>query len=410
MTPSTQDQRADGRRESRGLAGGACLSQLRVQLARRCDSAGVRDAVGGAVGPLLGVPLVDAKMVRAADEADLLWSAQQVQRALNALDGARSTLAAEAARRQLHVGRGEASVAETLVRAAEAAWRSESDAERRVRQRAARGASMWIDRRDGMWHLRAKFDPLTGDRINRRLMQMIQRNWRSDKDLAESQCRSVAHRAADALAHLLMAHGAQPASAPAGDAATGEATKARSRPAVWTRAGTLPEMPLQRKLSRRAMPPTASSGRLCSQQRRALVGRFQRCRCGLGRAQLHADDRAHQPDQPRPALPRPPPSPPRAQPGSAHPRGPTEPGTSWTTTPAPPSDQAQLPRSTAQLGCSAQFSGRADGGIGRGRAVWPMSAASTAAAHARPSAMAHTIRLWPRPMSPQTQTPSTEVR
>ena len=167
MTPSTQDQRADGRRESRGLAGGACLSQLRVQLAQRCDSAGVRDAVGGAVGPLLGVPLVDAKMVRAADEADLLWSAQQVQRALNALDGARSTLAAEARTQTADQTR-------RSVRAAEAAWRSESDAERRVRQRAARGASMWIDRHDGMWHLRAKFDPLTGDRINRRLMQMIQ--------------------------------------------------------------------------------------------------------------------------------------------------------------------------------------------------------------------------------------------
>ncbi len=262
---------------------------MRAGLAQRCDTGEVRDAVGAVVGPLLQGPLVGGEAVRAADDGDLVWSTQQVQRALNALEGARIALAAEAARRELHVRRGEASVAETLasatalsgtaarrverdavslqnrpqvadalvcgeinadqaaavataevpeevrnelctgaksqtadqtrraVRAAEAAWRSESETQRRARLRAARYASMWIDSRDGMWHLRAKFEPLTGDRINRRLMQLIQRNWRSDKDLPESQRRSVAHRAADALAHLLTAEGPQGAGSRLGD-------------------------------------------------------------------------------------------------------------------------------------------------------------------------------------------------
>ena len=270
------------------------MSELRAGLAQRCETGEVRDAVDAAVGPLLASPLVGGDAVRAADDGDLVWSAQQVQRALNALEGARVALAAEAARRELHVRRGEASVAETLasatalsgaaarrverdavllqdrpqvadalacgeinadqaavvataevpeevrgelcagaksqtadqtrraVRAAEAAWRSESETQRRARLRAARYASMWIDPRDGMWHLRAKFDPLTGDRINRRLMQMIQRNWRSDKDLPESQRRSVAHRAADALAHLLTADSQRDASTPMGEDPTDE--------------------------------------------------------------------------------------------------------------------------------------------------------------------------------------------
>ena len=73
------------------------------------------------------------------------------------------------------------------VRAAEAAWRRESDAQRQARQRAARSASMWIDPDNGMWHLRAKFDALTGDAINRLLVSAIERNWRSDKDLPESK-------------------------------------------------------------------------------------------------------------------------------------------------------------------------------------------------------------------------------
>ena len=41
----------------------------------------------------------------------------------------------------------------------------------------------------------------------------------------------------------------------------------------------------------------------------------------------------------------------------------------------------------------AQTSGRAEAGIGTGRAEAPINDASTAAAQARPSAIAHTIRL-----------------
>src|SRR6476646_1849147 len=52
--------------------------------------------------------------------------------------------------------------------------------------------------------------------------------------------------------------------------------------------------------------------------------------------------------------------------------------------------------------------GRSVGGIGAGRVVEPVSQVSTAAAAARPSAMAQTIRDWPRPTSPATKTPSTE--
>ena len=47
--------------------------------------------------------------------------------------------------------------------------------------------------------------------------------------------------------------------------------------------------------------------------------------------------------------------------------------------------------------------------MGAGRRVSPSRKRSTAAAHERPSAMAHTMRLWPRPMSPATNTPSTLV-
>ncbi len=106
------------------------------------------------------------------------------------------------------------------VRAAEAAWRRESDAQRRARQRAARSASMWVDSHDGMWHLRAKLDALTGDAVNRLLVAAIERNWRSDKDLPDSKRRSVPQRAADALVWLLTAAGAQRADSAARDAAS----------------------------------------------------------------------------------------------------------------------------------------------------------------------------------------------
>ncbi len=109
------------------------------------------------------------------------------------------------------------------VRAAEAAWRRESDAQRQARQRAARSASMWIDPDNGMWHLRAKFDALTGDAINRLLLSAIERNWRSDKELPESKRRSVQQRAADALAGLLTAAGTRGARRADGRAATADA-------------------------------------------------------------------------------------------------------------------------------------------------------------------------------------------
>ena len=274
------------------------MVELRARLARRCEdeSSGgsvVRRAIETAVGSVAGAgPLVDAKAVRSAHDEDLVWCAQSVQRAINMLEGARSSLAAEVVRRQLHARRGEASGAETLVnatavggalarriereaqalgahpavaevlgrgeitsdqaaavaaadvpddvrsdlckqarnqtadqtrqtvRAAEAAWRRESEAQRHARQLAARSASMWIDPNDGMWHLRAKFDALTGDAINRLLISAIERNWRSDKDLPESKRRSVQQRASDALAWLLTSAGVPGAGVAGGDGAT----------------------------------------------------------------------------------------------------------------------------------------------------------------------------------------------
>ena len=282
-------------------AGKACLGEMRERLALQCGgvdggegaAAVVRGAVDAVVGPLAGAgPLVDAVAVRSADDGDLVWCAQAVQRAINVLEGARSALAAEAVRRRLPARRGEASAAETLVnatavggalarriereaqaldaqppvadalgrgdinsdqaamvaaaevpddvrrdlckqarrqtadqtrqtvRAAEAAWRRESDAQRRARQRAARSASMWVDSHDGMWHLRAKLDALTGDAVNRLLVAAIERNWRSDKDLPESKRRSVPQRAADALVWLLTTASAQSAGSAARDAAS----------------------------------------------------------------------------------------------------------------------------------------------------------------------------------------------
>src|SRR5437868_9945049 len=59
----------------------------------------------------------------------------------------------------------------------------------------------------------------------------------------------------------------------------------------------------------------------------------------------------------------------------------------------------------AVLALAVQASGRAVGAIGAGSCVSPISHASTPAAHDRPSAIAQTIRLWPRPISPQAKTP-----
>ena len=70
---------------------------------------------------------------------------------------------------------------------------------------------------------------------------------------------------------------------------------------------------------------------------------------------------------------------------------------------------ALAPCLAARSGPQRADIGAASGGIGAGRSVVPISHSSTAAAHERPSAIAQTIRLWPRPMSPQTNTPSTFV-
>jgi hypothetical protein len=65
----------------------------------------------------------------------------------------------------------------------------------------------------------------------------------------------------------------------------------------------------------------------------------------------------------------------------------------------PSSDQVKQPDQT--------ISGRAVGGMGAGSRVSPVRKRSTAAAAARPSAMAQTISDWPRPASPATKTPGT---
>ncbi|WP_423919052.1 HNH endonuclease signature motif containing protein [Candidatus Poriferisodalis sp.] len=232
MSSSTRELPVGSQRSSRRPVVSVCLSELRAGLAQRCETGEVRDSVDAVVGPLLQGPLVGTEAVRATDDGDLVWSAQQVQRALNALEGARSALAAEAARRRLHVRRGEASVAETLASATAlsgaAARRVERDAvslqdrpqvadalacgEINADQAAVVARAEVPEEVRGELCAGAKFDPLTGDRINRRWVRMIQRNWRSDKDLPKSQRRSVAHRAADALAHLLTADSPQGAS------------------------------------------------------------------------------------------------------------------------------------------------------------------------------------------------------
>ena len=232
----------------------------------------MRSALDAGLAGLLGGALLVGVDVGALTDDELVWATQRVQRAVNALEGSRSALVAEAARRELQRRRGDASLADTLaattsvsgaqarrlerdavsvatkpgvadaltggginsdqaallagasvpadvravltdsaagqtadqtrkaVRAHEAAHRVESDTARLERQCDARFASMWIDHYDGMWNLRAKFDPETGDRIHRGLTRMIQRMWRTDKNLPSAQRPTVAHRSADALA------------------------------------------------------------------------------------------------------------------------------------------------------------------------------------------------------------------
>lgn len=357
MTPDVGSRPVGSKRTpSRLSVGGTCLEALRERLVRRCGgedggsggsggtTESVRDAVDAVAGPLAGAgPLVDTTAARLADDEDLVWCAQAVQRAINVLEGARCALVAESARCRLHARRGEASEAETLVnatgvggalarhvereaeilntkpqvaaslghgvinaeqaaltaaaevpdevrrdlckqarnqtadetrktvRAAEAAWRRESDAQRRARQRAARSASMWIDPDNGMWHLRAKFDALTGDAINRLLLSAIERNWRSDKELPESKRRSVQQRAADALAWLLAAAGGQGARRADRSAATADAgQRAGSMPHEVAEAARAPSA------NRASHEPASAAGfpraGLASRDSRSVVG------------------------------------------------------------------------------------------------------------------------------------------
>ena len=80
---------------------------------------------------------------------------------------------------------------------------------------------------------------------------------------------------------------------------------------------------------------------------------------------------------------------------------------------APDFDTIQTTRDSTRSGrcptVQAQTtSGRSVGLIGAGRVVEPVRYASTAAAAARPSAIAQTISDCPRPASPATKTPGTE--
>ncbi len=61
------------------------------------------------------------------------------------------------------------------------------------------------------------------------------------------------------------------------------------------------------------------------------------------------------------------------------------------------------------LGLAAYTSGAAAGAIGAGSSVSDIRSRSTAAAHDLPSAIAQTMSDWPRPISPQTYTPSADV-
>ena len=237
MASSTREITGGSRRPSRRPVVSLCLSELRAGLAQRCDTGEVRDAVGAVVGPLLQSPLIGGETVRAADDGDLMRSAQQVQRALNALEGARIALAAEAARRELHVRRGEASVAETLASATAlsgaAARRIERDAvSLQDRPQVADALALGAINADQAaavataevpeevrGELCAGAKSQTADQT-RRSVRTAEAAWRSDKDLPESQRRSVAHRAADALAQLLTVDSPQCASSQLGDDST----------------------------------------------------------------------------------------------------------------------------------------------------------------------------------------------
>src|SRR5699024_3095152 len=78
----------------------------------------------------------------------------------------------------------------------------------------------------------------------------------------------------------------------------------------------------------------------------------------------------------------------------------------------PPEQRARRRRAAASRVFALVFhivTGFSPGLTGRGSVVDPVRCASTAAAQLRPSAIAHTMRLWPRAQSPAVNTPGTLV-
>ena len=103
-------------------------------------------------------------------------------------------------------------------KAGEWAGRRESaaDADRRHRrQRRRREASHWTAG-DGMVHLHAQFDPITGAAVAASLEERVDALWRADggRDGTPDDQRSHGQRRADALAELLAGRGATTASHP----------------------------------------------------------------------------------------------------------------------------------------------------------------------------------------------------
>lgn len=88
---------------------------------------------------------------------------------------------------------------------ASAREREEEKVARQERLRAARELSTWTDR-DGMWCLLAKFDPATGQELDKALQRRTDEFWRVDggRDGRPDEIRTPEQRRADAL-HALMA-------------------------------------------------------------------------------------------------------------------------------------------------------------------------------------------------------------
>ncbi|MEM7143062.1 MAG: DUF222 domain-containing protein, partial [Actinomycetota bacterium] len=76
--------------------------------------------------------------------------------------------------------------------------------DRKQRQLAARELSWWTDA-DGRWNLHGRFDPDTGQAIQKRLGAEVDRLWRDDggRDGTPDDVRTALQRKADALARLV---------------------------------------------------------------------------------------------------------------------------------------------------------------------------------------------------------------